>query len=318
VDDSPILNAGTNQSICIGDEITLTGEGAPNYTWTGGIQNGVPFSPNQTTTYEVSYTSPNGCTGTDQVTVTVNPLPTIGGNNPAVCDGESITLNGTGGVSYEWSDDVVNGQPFNQAAGTQSYTVTGTDANGCINTGSVTVTVYAYPNAAFSVDETEGIPPHNAVISNESTGDITGYNWNFGNGNSSIEGFSTTTQTYFQPGNPSIVLIVNNNGCADTAIVTLIIAFPPLEYEVPNVITANGDGNNDIYHLSLVNAAELEMIVMNRWGNVMAEIYDVNGGWDGRTKNGSLAAEGVYFVKYKITSLTGEVVEGHTFFHLYH
>jgi hypothetical protein len=62
----------------------------------------------------------------------------------------------------------------------------------------------------------------------------------------------------------------------------------------------------------------IRMVILNRWGNVMAEIYDVNGGWDGRTNNGALAAEGVYFVKYKITGLTGEVVEGHTFFHLFH
>jgi len=227
-------------------------------------------------------------------------------------------LNGSGGVSYSWSDDVINVQPFNQAAGTQTYTVTGTDINGCVNTGQVTVTVYAYPNAAFSVDDAEGIPPHNVLITNESTGSITGYNWDFGNGNSSIEGFISTTQTYYEPGTPSIILIVDNNGCADTAVITLSIAFPPLDYHVPNVITANGDGNNDVYHLSLVNASELEMIIMNRWGNVMAEIYDVNGGWDGRTNNGTLAAEGVYFVKYKITALTGEVVEGHTFFHLFH
>jgi gliding motility-associated-like protein len=318
VDETPVLNAGEDVAICIGEEVTLNGSGAPSYTWSGGIQDGVPFSPNTTGVYTVSYTSPNGCTGTDQVTVTVNSLPTIGGNSPAVCDGQSVTLNGTGGVSYEWSNDVVNGQPFNQPAGTQTYTVTGTDANGCVNTGQVTVTVYEYPNAAFTVDQTEGIPPHDVLITNESTGNITGYNWSFGNGNSSIEGFISTNQTYYAPGNPSIVLIVNNNGCADTAIVTLTIAFPPLEYHVPNVITANGDGNNDVYHLGLVNASELEMVILNRWGNVMAEIYDVNGGWDGRTKNGALAAEGVYFVKYKITALTGEIVEGHTFFHLFH
>jgi gliding motility-associated-like protein len=318
VDESPVLDAGLNQAICIGEEVTLSGSGAPTYTWTGGITDGVPFSPTETTVYEVSYTSPNGCTGTDQVTVTVNSLPVIDGNDVTVCAGQNIVLNGTGGVSYEWSDDVVNGQPFTQDPGTQNYTVTGTDANGCVNTGTVTVTVNDYPNAAFTVDPQTGMPPMEVTITNETTGNATSYYWNFGNGNESNDGFISTNQTYFNPGNPIIILIVSNNGCADTATVTLSIAYPPMEYEVPNVITANGDGNNDIYHLSLVNAAEVEMIIVNRWGNVMAEIYDVNGGWDGRSQNGSLAAEGVYFVKYKITALNGEVVEGHTFFHLFH
>jgi gliding motility-associated-like protein len=318
VDESPVLDAGLNQAICIGEEVTLSGSGAPTYTWTGGITDGVPFSPTETTVYEVSYTSPNGCTGTDQVTVTVNSLPVIDGNDVTVCAGQNIVLNGTGGVSYEWSDDVVNGQPFTQDPGTQNYAVTGTDANGCVNTGTVTVTVNDYPNAAFTVDPQTGMPPMEVTITNETTGNATSYYWNFGNGNESNDGFISTNQTYFNPGNPIIILIVSNNGCADTATVTLSIAYPPMEYEVPNVITANGDGNNDIYHLSLVNAAEVEMIIVNRWGNVMAEIYDVNGGWDGRSQNGSLAAEGVYFVKYKITALNGEVVEGHTFFHLFH
>jgi len=73
----PVVNAGADQTICIGAPVTLNGSGAVSYTWTNGVTNGVAFNPTTTTTYTVTGTDANGCQNTDQVTVTVNPLPVV-------------------------------------------------------------------------------------------------------------------------------------------------------------------------------------------------------------------------------------------------
>ena len=71
------VNAGIDLSICDGDYITLSGQGAQNYTWTNGVSNGSLFTPSQTQTYVVTGTDNLGCSDTDSVLITVNSLPTV-------------------------------------------------------------------------------------------------------------------------------------------------------------------------------------------------------------------------------------------------
>jgi gliding motility-associated-like protein len=99
--------------------------------------------------------------------------------------------------------------------------------------------------------------------------------------------------------------------------ITLDLEFAPFSFDIPNVFTPNGDGANDYFELSLENVAEFEFYIFNRWGNLMAEIRDVNTlGWDGTTPGGSEAPDGVYFHRYKIVGFDGQVAEGHGFLHL--
>ena len=101
--------------------------------------------------YYCVITNSNGCTITSNVSgaVIINPLPTIGTNispSTSVCMGSAVTLNGTGGVSYTWNNGILNGVAFTPSA-TTTYTVTGTDANGCTNTNTATVTINPLPVA---------------------------------------------------------------------------------------------------------------------------------------------------------------------------
>ncbi len=71
----------------------------------------------------------------------IHSLPTVGaGSDQLVCNGESVTLSGSGALSYSWDNGVINGVPFTPVA-SDTYTVTGTDANGCSNTDQVSVLV---------------------------------------------------------------------------------------------------------------------------------------------------------------------------------
>ncbi|WP_284651798.1 InlB B-repeat-containing protein [Flavobacterium terrisoli] len=63
-----------------GGSVTLTASGSTSYSWdTAPVQTtaAIIVSPSTTTTYTVTVTNASGCSDTEQITVTVNPLPTF-------------------------------------------------------------------------------------------------------------------------------------------------------------------------------------------------------------------------------------------------
>ena len=140
LNENPTVTAPADQAVCIGSPVTLSGEGATSYVWNHSVSNGVAFTVSATQTYTVTGTDANGCTNTATTTVTANALPTVTAPaNQTVCTGSMVTLSGGGATSYEWNYGIENGVEF-AANATQTYTVTGTDDNGCVNTASTTVT----------------------------------------------------------------------------------------------------------------------------------------------------------------------------------
>lgn len=135
-------NAGSDVSICTGENITLIATGGTVYNWSSGVQQGVPFMPVMSATYTVTVTSTNNCSATDNVTVTVNSIP----STPVIYQTGS-TLNSTASIGNQW---YMNGTLIIGAT-SQTYTPTAdgkyfviVTANGCVsdtsNVLSVTVT----------------------------------------------------------------------------------------------------------------------------------------------------------------------------------
>ena len=105
-------------------------------------------------TYSISITDANGCVGTGTLSVVVNPLPIVTVNSVAICNGQQVAnLTSSGATSYSWS---LGTSPSTGSAviatptSTTSYTVTGTDVNGCSNTAVATVTVNPLPIVSVS------------------------------------------------------------------------------------------------------------------------------------------------------------------------
>ena len=321
VNQLPTVTAGTNVGACLGDNVTLSGGGAVTYVWDNGVVDGDPFTTGLgTTTYTVEGTDANGCTNSASVDVTVNPLPTIdAGIDQDICDGDDVTLSGTGAVSYTWDNGVVNGTPFTPGIGSNVYTVTGVDANGCVNTAAVTVNVVPAPIADFTATPLTGAVPLNVTFTNNSSNGTT-YTWDFGNGDSDVTSSPITTNTtYTEPGEYSVVLVTNNGLCSSTATTLIITLNLPLSYNLPNIFTPNNDNSNDIMHLSIVNAKRVNVEILNRWGVQVGVIdsVDPNNGWKGLDmKTGKPVSDGVYFYKYEIEDLNGEVLSGHHFIHI--
>jgi gliding motility-associated-like protein len=205
--------SGSDQSICIGEQVTLVGSGATTYSWSGGVQDGVAFSPNVTTTYTVTGTSALGCVATDQVTVTVNPLPVVNaGGDISVCEAETVTLIASGANTYSWTNNVVNGVSFVPPSGVTTYTVTGTSLQGCTDTDDVTVTTFSSIPVDFIPDVTQGCAPLTVTFTNLTNGG-TQCLWTFGDGSSSTD-CGNVTHTYPSAGCYDVTLTVTTaNGC---------------------------------------------------------------------------------------------------------
>jgi len=116
----PDLNAGPDQSICFGQEITLTGTGGIFMYWDNFIPDGVPFVPQTSGSYVLNGASNEGCLGTDTVYVSVN-------------DASSNTISASGIDSY-----TINGQTYT-ASGT--YTQVLTNAIGCDSLLTINLTL---------------------------------------------------------------------------------------------------------------------------------------------------------------------------------
>ena len=149
--------------VCIGGSTGLTATGAATYVWSsdptlsGTTSATVTASPTVTNTYSVVGTDGNGCQSAATVSVTVNSLPAISASASAsaVCAGSSSLLTASGGVSYAWTYDptlsVNTGTTVTATPTvTNTYTVVGTDGNGCVGAATVAVTVNSLPTISAS------------------------------------------------------------------------------------------------------------------------------------------------------------------------
>lgn len=328
------------------------GSGVYDYNWVGNTsttsQADVTITQNGTYNYVVSIT--DACLGTYTDTVTVVMNQTLAIDTMITFIASACTPDGavsgsasgiTNPVSYHWEGPNTGGPSMIDASVLQNigpgwYVFTVTD-NVCTVTDSVLLTSLPGPVADFSASATSGCNPLTVTYTNTSQ-DATNYEWNFGNGNTSnVNDLSSQTQTYTSSANAFLVAI--NGPCRDTAFASITIVdcgctdplatnydptavqndgsclYPEPMVIVPNIFTPNGDKNNDVFMLTTTNATELQMTITNRWGNPVFEGSGINAFWDGKI-NGTLAPEGVYFLRYTVKGLLGKEVNGQGFLQL--
>jgi len=201
-----IANAGDDVTGCgsysdrLGDIINGTANGGTpdyEYAWSPeeyltGASGAHPVATIDETgvyTFTVTVTDANGCTATDEVTITVYDIPTVtAGSNSPICEGEDISLTETGGdaVSWEWSGpnsfSSTEQSPTISQATTDAfgyYFVTITDIHGCTSEDNVYVNLKPLPTASFTISgcPAAGIP---LEITNTST-DAEDYTWTLSN-----------------------------------------------------------------------------------------------------------------------------------------
>lgn len=205
---SPPVSAGPDVTVCENTPVTFTGTGADTYDWSGGISDGQAYVP-AVGTFELvvhGYDASN-CFGLDTVILIVNPLPVVNaGPDQVICEGASATLAGSGADSYDWDNGIADNVPFSPTA-SLTYTVTGTSADGCVNTDNVLVTIEDPVTILVTTPSGPVCEPHTALLFNQSTGTPSASTqWVFGDGNTLSSLNDTVTNLYV------------NEGCYDVSI----------------------------------------------------------------------------------------------------
>ena len=280
----PLVNAGPDQEMCEGEIVTLTANGAVNYAWDNGAVNGVPFAQAVgTIIYTVTGTDANGCENTDQVEVTIHPLPVVSAQDVEICEGEAVTLSGQGADYYVWTGGVMNGEAFYPTS-SGTYTVTGYFNTGCSAQAVANVTVHPAPIASFKILNL-ALSTTNSTTGffNQSSGAVS-YEWDFGDGSPiSTEFEPTHTFPTDHSSEYAITLTAYSDfGCPARAIKYVHVFRDYLIY-VPNAFTPDNNGLNEVFKPVMEGFDEFgyTLYIFNRWGNLIFESHDMQVGWDG-------------------------------------
>lgn len=302
------VTLAADTAFCAGNSVVINpGSGFVTYEWmlNGNIiASSDTLVVNQSGDYQVTVTDVSGCEASDNIIITVNSLPQVQAvSDTVICGSGSVQLNVSGAINYQWSpvtylSSTVIANPVSNPLADITYTVTGTDVNGCTGTDQVIVQVSKQPVASFDYSVDFSCNGLQLFTANKSTNAVN-YLWDFGDGNISSE--INPVHTYQLLQNQTLQLIAINGSCSDTAIVQNISYQVPVFNNIPDVLTPDGDGKNDCFEIKNIDslASCFHISIFNRWGNLVYESSNTALCWDGKSDNGSDLPAAVYF--YVIT-----------------
>ena len=263
VNANPTVSIAATESSCTnndnkvlsGASVNLTASGSggsgtySTYTWDNSLGTGAIKTPivTATTTYNVTVTDSNGCTGTNSKTETLITSPTVSiaatessctANDNKVLSGASVSLtaSGSGGSgtysTYTWDNSLGTGATKTpMVSATTTYNVTVTDSDGCTGTNAQTETLITVHTVSIATTENSCTANDNKVLSgatvslmasgSSGSGTYSSYTWDnsLGTGTTKTPTVSATT-TYN-------VTVTDSNGCTGTNAQTEILITAP-------------------------------------------------------------------------------------------
>ncbi|MBU1718870.1 MAG: gliding motility-associated C-terminal domain-containing protein, partial [Bacteroidetes bacterium] len=300
--------------ICPGESVNVTAYGAVDYVWSGnGVSSTsgsqIVISPPGNSSYTVTGSNSPGCSDTVYFAISVSPeiSPGFSGSPLSGCEPvTSVFINQSipSGLQASWdfgdpasgSSNTSSGQTAGHVyyAGTYSVTMTVADVNGCTAGTYISnyVNVYPMPVAEFTFSPDVGVPGTTVSFQSVSTDAVT-WNWNFddpSSGNNNLSNTETADHQFSQNGEYNVTLIVGSSiseDCVDSISHRVRI----VSLQIPNVVTNNGDGINDKFHvLNLEDIQGANIAIYNRWGRKVFESSDFRGEWDPEN-----LSDGVYY-----------------------
>ncbi|MBX2945003.1 MAG: PKD domain-containing protein [Cyclobacteriaceae bacterium] len=273
-------------------------------------------------TYTITLTVKNNvCVQQQAVTITINPIPPIldfSFNPPAGCVPLTVAFTNLSrfadAATYFWqfgtgegTSREVNPVYTYRRPGVYSVTLSATNVLGdtvtLIKAGIIEV--FESPVASFAVAPTVLYIPGDKLYTSNRSLAASSYVWDFGDGGTSTE--REPVYVYNEEGNYTIKLVASNsNGCSDTTTLASAVRVQRgAQLLIPNAFSpglggsGSGDGRNDYFLPIMRGVTEFQMMVFNRWGELLFETKNADVGWDGYYK-GKLCPQDVYV--YKITA----------------
>lgn len=271
----------------------------------------------------------NDCFEEQSVTVVINPIPPVLDFDyfpPSGC--APLTVNFTNlsqfadPSTYFWqfgsnqgTSRAVNPIYTYYEPGIYSVTLSATNALG--DTVQITkqmiIEVYDRPSAQFNLKPRVIYIPGGKLFTDNQSFGATSYAWDFGDGGTS-ELFEPEHE-YTQEGVFDVTLVAtNSSGCADTAKMEAAVrVLKGGQVLIPNAFSPNlaGPGNtageNDMFMPLMRGVVEFQMMIFNRWGELLFETKDQTMGWDGYY-NGKLCQQDVYVYKLTAKFDNGEMI----------
>ncbi|MPM28607.1 hypothetical protein SDC9_75133 [bioreactor metagenome] len=164
-----------------------------------------------------------------------------------------------------------------------------TTAQGCDDTVTYAnyIQVYDQPVANIVATPQQTTIADPVITFSSSSNGVSDWFWAFGDGNTSLDPPSVS-HMYSSDGTFNVMLIVSSDyGCKDTAYIDVTIVAEPEFY---NVITPDGNGQNDVFEILNAERIPNKLLVFNRWGNKVFEAENYQNDWDGEN-----LADGTYF-----------------------
>ncbi|MCF6402444.1 CshA/CshB family fibrillar adhesin-related protein [Chitinophaga filiformis] len=319
VNDMADVVTRVDTTVCIGNPVQLTtlSDNGTTFSWTPvtGLNNADILSPvatpTTTTRYTVTADNGTGCISQSSVLISVLGTPmSVTPGDTAVCEGTSLTLQATGGDTYEWLENGIVLRESGNAITISPDQTTIYSVNIVNNTCGanenfvIPVNVHALP--ATAVTSTNDIDCSHGSSMLLATGG-TSYVWDTVAGISDMQIANpvvapTTTTTYY-------VTITDDNKCVnrDSITVSVDLSAGLSVYPMPSAFTPNGDGKNDCFGLKYWGGVRsLAFSIYDRWGTLVFSSQDAGACWDGTFK-GVLQPVGSYVYYVKAKTLCGEV-----------
>lgn len=317
-------------SVCLNQATQFTDASNPNigslatWDWSFGDA-GTSTAINPPHTYSTSGTFTTtlivknsfNCYDTIKKPVTVYNLPNTAWTYSRTCSGSSLLMNFYDNstiafpdtiASYYWDFGGMGTSTLQSPAQTfstsGSYNITHivTSKKGCKNTAIQTISVTPRPEAGFYYSNLGGFNVGSTVEFYDTSKYAVSWSWNFDYNNVPFTStIPSPTNVYYANGTYTVLLVIKDQyGCADTArsYIKISTVENNINELIPNAISPNGDGKNDIWNLTFIETyypnADIE--IYNRWGQRLFKSTGYQISWDGTFEGAPLPVGTYYYI----------------------
>jgi gliding motility-associated-like protein len=286
------VQLGADTSFCQGDTITLSSSNDFDYfEWTKdndaeilSTSNSLLVSEEGNYTISVGINNIN-CNSSDEIFVDEIPVATADLEDGSICSGETMTLHvdPDSTYNYYWNGEEGDHELVVSETGTYRIKV-GNKCGYAYDTANITV----YPLPEVDLGEDQFLFDENGEIILNAGEGFTSYTWQDGSSQST---YTITYETALQ--NSEYFVEVFDGNCYATDSIIVETGVP----EIPNLLSPNGDGYNDVFKPTSKWGAikEHTIVIFNRWGERVWQSTDFPSGWNGENGFGRKVSNGTYY-----------------------